>query len=121
MADYRQKLRDNMRNKSAQLLSDTQSTIQAAEGTYTDTYIVDNDGIGSWLARKLWGGGKTEKTVTRAKIISSQVVSTIEEFMNDIQDELSSAVEHSHRVLNEIWLEHSPPRFVKCLKMPTRK
>ncbi|MBX9566214.1 hypothetical protein FKF78_12135 [Aeromonas hydrophila] len=116
MADYRQKLRDNMRNKSAQLLSDTQSTIQAAEGTYTDTYIVDNDGIGSWLARKLWGGGKTEKTVTRAKIISSQVVSTIEEFMNDIQDELSSAVEHSHRVLNEDLARTLTPKIREVLE-----
>lgn len=101
MSDYRQKLRDKMREAAARLLRESKSAISDAQGTYTATYTVENDGIGSWFARKLWGGGTTEKTEVRAKIISSQVISTISEFMNDIQDELGYEVEQSHRWLNE--------------------
>lgn len=101
MADYRQKLRDDMREKAAQLLRETQASVQAAEGTFSETITVNKSGAGSWFARKLWGGGTKEQTVVRAKIISSQVVSKIKEFMNDIEDELSSKVKSSHRGLNE--------------------
>lgn len=101
MDDYRQNLRERMRQKASQLLRETKSTIDAAEGSFTDTYTIDNDGALGWLARKLGVGGTTEKTVVRAKIISSQVVSTLKDYMNDVQDELSSTVNHSHRGLNE--------------------
>lgn len=101
MEEYRQKLRDDMRNKAAQLLRDTETKVQAAEGSFSETITIENDGVCSWLARKLWGGGTTEKTVIRAKIISSQVISTIKGFMNDIEDELAVKVKNSHRVLNE--------------------
>lgn len=116
MLDYRQKLRDDMRKKAAQLLRETQSTIQSAESTFSETITVDNDGLGSWVARKLWGGGTTEKTVVRAKIISSHVVSTINEFMNDIQDELGSTVEHSHRGLNEELARTLTPKIREVLE-----
>lgn len=116
MADYRQKLRDDMRKKAAQLLRETQATVQAAEGSFSETITVDNDGLGSWFARKLWGGGTTEKTVVRTKIISSQVISTINEFMNDIQDELGSKVESSHRGLNEELARTLTPKIREVLE-----
>lgn len=116
MADYRQKLRDDMRKKAAQLLRETQATVQAAEGSFSETITVDNDGLGSWFARKLWGGGITEKTVVRTKIISSQVISTINEFMNDIQDELGSRVESSHRGLNEELARTLTPKIREVLE-----
>ncbi|WP_349570814.1 dynamin family protein [Azotobacter salinestris] len=116
MADYRKTLRDEMRKKAAQLLGDTQKTIQDAKGSFEETIIVENDGFGSWLARKLWGGGTTEKTVVRAKIISSQVVSTINEFMNDIQDELGFAVKNSHRRLNNKLSETLTPKIREVLE-----
>lgn len=101
MAEYRQKLHDEMRKTAADLLRETQSAVKDAEGSFSETITVNNPGVVSWFARKLWGGGTTEKTVVRAKIISSQVISTINEFMNDIQDELGAKVENSHRGLNE--------------------
>jgi polyhydroxyalkanoate synthesis regulator phasin len=116
MADYRQKLRDDMRKKAAQLLRETQATVQSAEGSFNETITIDNDGLGSWFARKLWGGGTTEKTVVRAKIISSQVISTINEFMNDIQDELGSKVESSHRGLNEELARTLTPKIREVLE-----
>ena len=116
MTDYRQKLRDDMRKKAAQLLRETQSTVKEAEGSFSETITVDNDGAGSWIARKLWGGGTTEKTVVRAKIISSQVISTINEFMNDIQDELGSKVESSHRGLNEELARTLTPKIREVLE-----
>ena len=116
MADYRQKLRDDMRKIAAQLLRETQSTVKDAEGSFSETITVDNDGVGSWIARKLWGGGTTEKTVVRAKIISSQVISTINEFMNDIQDELGAKVESSHRGLNEELARNLTPKIREVLE-----
>ena len=116
MADYRQKLRDDMRKTAAQLLRETQSTVKDAEGSFSETIVVDNPGVGSWFARKLWGGGTTEKTVVRAKIISSQVISTINEFMNDIQDELGAKVESSHRGLNEELARTLTPKIREVLE-----
>lgn len=116
MADYRQKLRDDMRKTAAQLLRETQSTIKDAEGSVSETVVVDNPGVGSWIARKLWGGGTTEKTVVHAKIISSQVISTINEFMNDIQDELGAKVESSHRGLNEELARTLTPKIREVLE-----
>lgn len=116
MSKYRQNLRDKMRKKAAQLLHETQASIQAAEGSFSETITVENDGLGSWFARKLWGGGTTEKTVVRAKIISSQVVSTLIEFMNDIQDELSSEVENSHLGLNKELSETLTPKIREVLE-----
>jgi hypothetical protein len=100
MTQYRQALRENLRKKSDVLLHGTQSNIQDAQSTYTHTYTVENDGLVSWLAKKLWGGGTTEKTEVRAKIITSQVVATITRYMNDVQDELSDVVDLSHQALN---------------------
>lgn len=116
MADYRQKLRDDMRKTAAQLLRETQSTVKDAEGSFSETIVVDNPGVGSWFARKLWGGGTTEKTVVRSKIISSQVISTINEFMNDIQDELGAKVESSHRGLNEELARTLTPKIREVLE-----
>lgn len=116
MADYRQKLRDDMRKTAAQLLRETQSTVKDAEGSFSETVVVEKTGVGSWLARKLWGGGKTETTVVRTKIISSQVISTIKEFMTDIQDELSAKVENSHRGLNEELARTLTPKIREVLE-----
>lgn len=116
MADYRQKLRDVMRGKAAQLLRETQATMKDAEGSFNETITVDNDGLGNWFARKLWGGGTTEKTVVRAKIISSQVVSTIEEFINDIQDELRLKAVSSYRGLNEELARTLTPKIREILE-----
>lgn len=116
MADYRQKLRDDMRKTAAQLLRETQSTVKDAEGSFSETIVVDNPGVGSWFARKLWGGGTTEKTVVRSKIISSQVISTINEFMNDIQDELGANMESSHRGLNEELARTLTPKIREVLE-----
>lgn len=119
MFDYRQKLREDMRNKASRLLHDTESTINDAKGSFEETITVENDGFGSWLARKIWGGGTTEKTIIRAKIISSQVVSKINEFMNDIQDELGARVEHSHRELNEELARTLTPKIREVLQRDT--
>lgn len=116
MAGYRQKLRDDMRKTAAKLLRETQSTISAAEGTYNETVERNNDGLGSWFARKLWGGGTTQTTYIRPKIISSQVVSTLNEFINDIQDELGFKVENSHRGLNEELSRTLTPKIREVLE-----
>lgn len=116
MADYRQKLRGDMRKTAVQLLHETQSTVKDAEGSFSKTIVVDNPGFGSWIARNLWGGGTTEKTVVCAKIISSQVISTINEFMNDIQDQLGAKVESSHRGLNEELARTLTPKIREVLE-----
>lgn len=101
MTDYRYKLRDDMRHVADELLCNTQKKVRDAESTFSETITIEKSGVCSWFARKLWGGGSTEKTVVRAQIISSPVISTIKEFMNNIQDELTHKVKLSHRVLNQ--------------------
>ncbi|WP_217519302.1 dynamin family protein [Vibrio metschnikovii] len=60
-------------NIQLKLPSDLERTIQkafdilderseSAEGQETVTYQVEKSGLGSWLARKLWGGGSEERT-----------------------------------------------------------
>lgn len=101
MTDYRYKLRDDMRHVADELLCNTQKKVREAESTFSETITIEKSGVCSWFARKLWGGGSTEKTVVRAQIISGPVISTIKEFMNNIQDELNHKVKLSHRVLDQ--------------------
>jgi predicted GTPase len=101
MTDYRYKLRDDMRHVADELLCNTQKKVREAESTFSETITIEKSGVCSWFARKLWGGGSTEKTVVRAQIISSPVISTIKKFMNNIQDELTHKVKLSHPVLNQ--------------------
>lgn len=116
MTDYRHKLREDMRNRAEHLLRESQSTVKDAEGSFSETIVTDNDGVGSWIARKLWGGGTTEKTVVRAKIISSQVISTINDLMNSIRDEMGAEVERSHRKLNEELARTLTPKIREVLE-----
>ncbi|MDZ3995306.1 dynamin family protein [Pseudomonas sp. Teo4] len=111
MDDYRQNLRERMRQKASQLLRETKSAIDNAEGSYSHTYTVDNAGALGWFARKLGLGGTTEKTEVRAKIISSQVVSTLKDYMTDVQDELSATVSYSHQGLNEALARSLTPKI----------
>ena len=119
MSDYRQKLRDDMRKVASTLLRESEAAIDKAEGSYTTTVTTNNAGLGSWIARKVWGGGTTERTVTRPKIISSQVVSTLKDFMNDIQDELGAKVEGSHRWLNDELSRNLTPKIREILEKDT--
>ncbi|PHS64296.1 MAG: GTPase [Thalassobium sp.] len=41
---------------------------EKSEGEAQETYRVEKDGIGSWLARKLWGGGSEERSRTVATL-----------------------------------------------------
>lgn len=100
MFEYRKKLRDEMRKVASNLLRESKDIMEDAESAYSETRTIDNDGLGSWFARKLWGGGITEKTVTSRKIFSSQVVSSLDDFINDIQDELGDEIERSRYRLN---------------------
>lgn len=119
MLDYRQKLRGDMREKARHLLREAQSTVKDAEGSFTKTIKVKKDGVLNWFANKLWDGGTTEKTVVRAKIISSQVISIINDFMNDIQDELGAKVESSHRELNAELARNLTPKIREVLEQDT--
>ncbi|KJJ61219.1 hypothetical protein RT21_21420 [Pseudomonas sp. 10B238] len=119
MLDYRQKLRDDMRKVASTLLRESEAAIDKAEGSYTTTEITNNAGWASKIARAMWGGGTTERTVTRPKIVSSQVVSTLKGFMNDIQDELGAKVEGSHRWLNEELSRSLTPKIREILEKDT--
>lgn len=119
MADYRQKLRDDMRKKAAELLRETETNIEHAQCSYSETTTVQKTGLGNWLARKIWGGGNEEKTVVRAKIISSQVVSNISAFINEVQDELVIKVENSHRWLDEELAKKLTPKIREILLKET--
>lgn len=56
MLNYRQRLRDDLRNVADKLLRESKETIKDAEGSYSKTITTNNDGAASWFARKLWGG-----------------------------------------------------------------
>lgn len=42
--------------------NEVQGDIDASEGSKTESYIAEKDGIGNWFARKLWGGGSEERS-----------------------------------------------------------
>lgn len=119
ISDYRKHLREDMRKTAANLLRETQSTINNAEGTFTHTYTVENEGLGSWFARKIWGGGTTEKTEVRAKIVTSHVASSITGFMNNIRDALRTDVQDSHQKLDETLSGTLTPKIREMLEQDT--
>lgn len=51
---------------------------ESAEGSVRETYQVDTDGVGSWFARKLWGGGYEERSRNVATLKPLRVRRTLE-------------------------------------------
>ncbi|MEN1450610.1 hypothetical protein, partial [Pseudomonas aeruginosa] len=108
IADYRHKL-----------LHETETGIEQAQHSYSETITVQKSGFGNWLARKIWGGGSEERTVVRTKVISSQVVGNINAFMNEVQDELDIKVENSHRWLDQELGKILTPKIREVLQKDT--
>ena len=49
----------------------------------------EKSGIGSWFARKLWDGGKESYSVQVTKVMTIQIVSKMEEFLDSVQNPLT--------------------------------
>jgi len=119
MFEYRQKLRNEMREVADNLLQESKATINDAVDLKFETKTIPNKGVFNSIAKKLWGGGTTEKKVEVRKLITSQVVSTLIDFINDIQDELGAKVEGSHHSLNEELSRNLTPKIREILDKDT--
>lgn len=115
MTDYRKNLRQEMNKTYKNLLGETQSTVKEAKGYFSETKTVDKPGAGNWLARKLWGGGTEERTTTQIRVISSQVVSNINDFINNIQEELKDMAQSSHKSLDTTLAQALTPKIREIL------
>ncbi len=100
MLAYRKNLRDSMIKEFSVLLKVSTEGISVAEDTYVETSTREKSGVGSWFARKLWGGGNEEVTKTYARIITSQVHTAILNFMTHMADQLSYIVKQSRYTLD---------------------
>ncbi|WP_249553621.1 MULTISPECIES: dynamin family protein [Shewanella] len=117
MFECHKKLRDEMRKVASNLRRESKDMMENAESAYSETRTIDNDGLGSWFARILWGGGTTEVKV--CKLITSHVESTLIDFINDIQYELGAKVEGSRYMLNKKLSENLTPKIREILEKDT--
>lgn len=59
---------------------------------------VDKDGFGSWLARKIWGGGQRQETYTVEVEDEAAMVEAVDRLAEEIRDRLAGAVKASFLV-----------------------
>lgn len=90
---FKSQLLETVQSKAADLFAEVKSENRSA--VKTESGRREKSGIGSWFARKLWGGGYEDYSY--ATIRAGAVTARINGLVNDLQDELTSAVELAKR------------------------
>lgn len=86
-------LREKMETMVDKVLADLRRTSEQAKGTTTNSYTVEKDGVGSWIARKLWGGGTEQRTETVSTINATEVRNVLGKVHFDLSKHLTGTVE----------------------------
>lgn len=60
--------------------------IKASEITKSESYRAEKDGVGSWFARKLWGGGFETRTREYTVVDASEVRESLEKLVGFVED-----------------------------------
>lgn len=86
-------LAKNISNDMSKVIDSCYKTVNKGIASNTSeeekTVKRDKSGMGNWLARKLWGGGQESYTVTFTQVLTSQIVSEMENFLIDIIEPLT--------------------------------
>lgn len=85
-------LRNHMDAEVEKLLGELKSQAERAQGTTTRTYTVEKDGVGSWLARKLWNGGTEERSETVNTINATAVRNALQKVHSELSNRLIGTV-----------------------------
>lgn len=70
---------------SGAVLGKVRRATEGARGTEVKSYTVDSDGVGSWIARTLWGGGRETRTSTVQTIKAGTVRNALTSLHLDLQ------------------------------------
>lgn len=92
-------LREHMEAMVEKVLADLRRKMEQERGTTTRSYTVDSDGVGSWLARKLWGGGTERRTETVSTINATEVRTFLDKVHFDLVKHLTGPVEKARKEL----------------------
>ncbi|WP_040327582.1 dynamin family protein [Acidovorax delafieldii] len=65
---------------------------EGARGTGVESYTVDSDGVGAWIARNLWGGGQETRTQTVQTIKAGTVRNALESLHLNLERAQQEAV-----------------------------
>ena len=89
-------LKISLKEKLTKVLNEhfkeTKNSVDSAEGCESESYKVEKTGVGSWFARKIWGGGYETQTRTYATVRTGAVRETLENLTIEIEksiDEVS--------------------------------
>ena len=85
-------LRNHMDAEVERLLGELKSKAERAQSTTTRSYTVEKDGVGSWLARKIWNGGTEERSETVNTIDATAVRNALQEVRTELSDRLIRTV-----------------------------
>jgi hypothetical protein len=116
MLEYRKALRDTLEKMADKLLGVTTEKVEKAGDVDTRQETREKSGVGSWLARKLWGGGKETVTVTEHRVITGQVTSALNKFISDVEHQLSTEASQSRFALDSKLSQALTPEIRKILE-----
>ena len=95
-------LREHMEAMVDKVLADLRRTAEQAKGTTTRSYTVEKDGVGSWFARKLWGGGTEQRTETVSTINATEIRNVLAKVHSELGKHLTGTVDKARRELRPL-------------------
>lgn len=116
MLEYRKTLRNTLDTMADNLLGATSEKIEKAGDINTRQEVREKSGALSWLARKLWDGGKQTVTVTEHSVITGQVASALNKFISDVEHQLSTEASQSRFALDNKLSQALTPEIRRILE-----
>jgi hypothetical protein len=101
MHQYRTDLRTRVMSKANTYLHEVGSKISTALESKNETETRKKSGIFNTVARVLWEGGSEQIQVTRYSVMTMQVVSALEKFVNQVKVLLSDEVSTARKQLDQ--------------------
>lgn len=79
----RQSVQSQIKKSIAQKYEEIYRQVEKNTSTETESYTVEKTGVGSWFARKLWGGGSETRHREVTKIMTNPIYTALNSFISE--------------------------------------
>lgn len=105
-------MREELRVVLRKAYHDAESGVDESEDETTRTRTVNKSGAGSWVARKLWGGGTKEVSYSVTTVSTSRASKSIAQFVNNVADDMQD----TFNAVRESWRKAVHKSIVKSYR-----
>ena len=127
--DLKREIPRNLKTTIKQKYRESFDNVDGASSSKPESYTVEKSGVGNWLARTLWGGGKEQRPCQVTTVNTSAIDKYINDFIYEIEDvieysyytDLKSLITHlSNELISQVQKNSNSPLTTKDLRKITR-